>query len=98
MIQGAKFFRARCSPSVAGASRHSRGTAPRAVFSLRLLPALVLPMLPATVTVADEPQLVSLFPFTAQRGASVDVRVRGKALDGAYAVSGWLLPMVYRTV
>jgi hypothetical protein len=55
---------------------------------LRVLASLVfLPLLSGTAGAADEPQLVSLFPLSAQRGTSIDVQVRGKALDSAFAVS-----------
>ena len=41
-------------------------------------------VVPETTGVA-EPELVSLFPLGARRGSTVEVEIRGKALDGAYA-------------
>lgn len=57
-----------------------------AIAGIVLVSLVFLPCLSAPVGLAGEPQLVSLFPLSAQRGTSIDVQVRGKALDSAFAV------------
>ena len=51
---------------------------------LLVLEPSVVAVSPETAGVA-EPELVSLFPLGARRGSTVEVEIRGKGLDGAYA-------------
>ena len=63
---------------------------PLVFFLLLLLPSVRLGAQDGVDKPPADPELISLFPLGGQQGTILEVEIRGKSLDGAYAV--WLDP------